>query len=70
MTTPSSCRVYRNIPLQVIAYAQNRYRIFGETIDVAVGNCLDRFARVLKVRPSFSLHHSFPLFFLKDAHLH
>ena len=24
-----------------------RYRIFGETIDIAVGNCLDRFARVI-----------------------
>ncbi|XP_075226027.1 putative tRNA N6-adenosine threonylcarbamoyltransferase Tcs3 [Lycorma delicatula] len=34
---------------QVIAYARNRYRIFGETIDIAVGNCLDRFARVLKL---------------------
>jgi len=34
---------------QVIAYAENRYRIFGETIDIAVGNCLDRFARVLKL---------------------
>ncbi|KAJ7364973.1 hypothetical protein OS493_007606 [Desmophyllum pertusum] len=33
---------------QVIAYLQRRYRIFGETIDIAVGNCLDRFARVLK----------------------
>ncbi|GAB4815052.1 hypothetical protein N2152v2_002098 [Parachlorella kessleri] len=32
---------------QVIAYADQRYRIFGETIDIAVGNCLDRFARVL-----------------------
>ena len=32
---------------QVIAYADRRYRIFGETIDIAVGNCLDRFARVL-----------------------
>jgi N6-L-threonylcarbamoyladenine synthase len=30
---------------QVIAYNQQRYRIFGETIDIAVGNCLDRFAR-------------------------
>mmetsp|Transcript_3824 Transcript_3824/g.9496 ORF Transcript_3824/g.9496 Transcript_3824/m.9496 type:complete len:355 (-) Transcript_3824:391-1455(-) len=30
---------------QVIAYSQKRYRIFGETIDIAVGNCLDRFAR-------------------------
>ena len=28
---------------QIIAYAANRYRIFGETIDIAVGNCLDRF---------------------------
>lgn len=37
-------------PLQVIAYSQRRYRIFGETIDIAVGNCLDRFARVIKVR--------------------
>lgn len=34
---------------QVISYLQKRYRIFGETIDIAVGNCLDRFARVLKV---------------------
>nr|CAH7769796.1 unnamed protein product [Callosobruchus chinensis] len=34
---------------QIIAYSRKRYRIFGETIDIAVGNCLDRFARVLKV---------------------
>ncbi|XP_064610576.1 probable tRNA N6-adenosine threonylcarbamoyltransferase isoform X2 [Liolophura sinensis] len=34
---------------QVIAYLERRYRIFGETIDIAVGNCLDRFARVLKL---------------------
>lgn len=33
--------------VQVIAYSNRRYRIFGETIDIAVGNCLDRFARVL-----------------------
>jgi len=32
---------------QVIAYSQHRYRIFGETLDIAVGNCLDRFARVV-----------------------
>lgn len=32
---------------QVIAYADQRYRIFGETIDIAIGNCLDRFARVI-----------------------
>ena len=34
---------------QVISYENRRYRIFGETIDIAVGNCLDRFARVLKL---------------------
>ncbi|CAL8466701.1 g6237 [Coccomyxa elongata] len=34
---------------QVIAYSEQRYRIFGETIDIAVGNCLDRFARVLNL---------------------
>lgn len=34
---------------QVIAYSDRRYRIFGETIDIAVGNCLDRFARVLQL---------------------
>lgn len=32
---------------QIIAYSRKRYRIFGETIDIAVGNCLDRFARIL-----------------------
>lgn len=30
---------------QVIAFESGRYRIFGETLDIAVGNCLDRFAR-------------------------
>lgn len=34
---------------QVISYENKRYRIFGETIDMAVGNCLDRFARCLKL---------------------
>lgn len=34
---------------QVIAYSDGRYRIFGETIDIAVGNCLDRFARILSL---------------------
>jgi hypothetical protein len=38
---------------QVIAYSMRRYHIFGETIDIAVGNCLDRFARV---RSSFAHH--------------
>ena len=36
-------------PPQVIAYSEQRYQIFGETIDIAVGNCLDRFARVLNL---------------------
>lgn len=34
---------------QVICYSRNRYRIFGETIDIAVGNMLDRFARTLSL---------------------
>ncbi|KAF8678744.1 EKC/KEOPS complex subunit Tprkb [Rhizoctonia solani] len=34
---------------QVIAYSQQRYRIFGETLDIAVGNMLDRFARVISL---------------------
>ena len=34
---------------QVIAYSEKRYRIFGETIDIAVGNCLDRFARLINL---------------------
>ena len=34
---------------QVIAYSSKRYRIFGETLDIAVGNCLDRFARTLHI---------------------
>jgi N6-L-threonylcarbamoyladenine synthase len=32
---------------QVIAYSDQCYRIFGETIDIAIGNCLDRFARMI-----------------------
>ena len=34
---------------QVIAFSDGRYRIFGETIDIAIGNCLDRFARLLNL---------------------
>ncbi|GAB6033377.1 hypothetical protein CHUAL_013140 [Chamberlinius hualienensis] len=34
---------------QIIAYSNQCYRIFGETLDIAVGNCLDRFARILMV---------------------
>jgi N6-L-threonylcarbamoyladenine synthase len=31
----------------VSAYSDGRYRIFGETLDIALGNCLDTFARAL-----------------------
>ena len=34
---------------QVISYSNKRYHIFGETLDIAVGNCLDRFARLIKL---------------------
>lgn len=34
---------------QVIAYSSQCYRVFGETLDIAVGNCLDRFARTLAI---------------------
>lgn len=30
---------------QVIAYESERYRVLGETLDIAIGNCLDQFAR-------------------------
>ncbi len=30
---------------QVIAFAEGRYRVFGETLDVGLGNALDQFAR-------------------------
>ena len=32
---------------QVIAYEAGRYRIFGETLDIGIGNLLDSFARIL-----------------------
>lgn len=34
---------------QVIAFSRGRYRIFGETIDIAIGNFLDRIARLIKL---------------------
>lgn len=30
---------------QIIAFDRGRYRVFGETLDIALGNCLDQFAR-------------------------
>ncbi|MHA2252404.1 MAG: bifunctional N(6)-L-threonylcarbamoyladenine synthase/serine/threonine protein kinase [Candidatus Kariarchaeaceae archaeon] len=32
---------------QVIAYASDKYRVFGETLDIPLGNCLDVFGREL-----------------------
>ncbi len=34
---------------QIIAYCGGRYKIYGETLDIAVGNCLDRIARELNL---------------------
>nr|WP_319539790.1 bifunctional N(6)-L-threonylcarbamoyladenine synthase/serine/threonine protein kinase [uncultured Methanospirillum sp.] len=30
---------------QVLGYLNNRYRIFGETLDIGIGNAIDKFAR-------------------------
>jgi N6-L-threonylcarbamoyladenine synthase len=30
---------------QVIGFAEGKYRVFGETLDVGIGNCLDKFGR-------------------------
>src|SRR3989344_263721 len=30
---------------QVVAHSGGRYRVFGETFDIPIGNCLDQFAR-------------------------
>jgi len=30
---------------QVIAFMNGRYRVFGETLDIGIGNCLDKFGR-------------------------
>src|SRR3989344_2435930 len=32
---------------QIIAYAAGKYRVFGETLDIGVGNFIDKFARFL-----------------------
>jgi tRNA A37 threonylcarbamoyltransferase TsaD len=34
---------------QIIAYAAGRYRIFGETLDIGVGNFIDNFARLIGI---------------------
>jgi N6-L-threonylcarbamoyladenine synthase len=32
---------------QVIAFAEGKYRVFGETLDIGIGNCLDKFGRII-----------------------
>jgi N6-L-threonylcarbamoyladenine synthase len=32
---------------QIIAYASGKYRVFGETLDIGVGNFIDSFARII-----------------------
>jgi len=39
----------------VTAYAAGRYRVFGETLDIALGNCLDVFAREAGFKPQKGL---------------
>ena len=34
---------------QIIAYESGKYRIFGETLDIGVGNFIDNFARFLEI---------------------
>tara|TARA_Y100000034_G_C6897843_1_gene414391 strand:- start:2532 stop:3254 length:723 start_codon:yes stop_codon:yes gene_type:complete len=34
---------------QIIAYAAGKYRVFGETLDIGIGNFIDNFARFLKI---------------------
>jgi len=34
---------------QIIAYAAGRYRVFGETLDVGIGNFIDNFAREIGI---------------------
>jgi len=34
---------------QVIAFLDRKYRIFGETLDIGIGNCLDKFGREIGI---------------------
>jgi len=39
----------------VVAFDSGRYRVFGETLDIALGNCLDVFAREAGLRQSIGM---------------
>jgi len=32
---------------QVISFTEGKYRVFGETLDIGIGNCLDKFGRMV-----------------------
>lgn len=32
---------------QIIGFSNGRYRVFGETLDIGIGNCLDKFGRTV-----------------------
>ena len=32
---------------QVIAFSEGKYRVFGETLDIGIGNCFDKFGRIV-----------------------
>ena len=34
---------------QIIAYAAGKYRVFGETLDIGIGNFIDNFARIIGI---------------------
>ncbi|MBD3252773.1 N(6)-L-threonylcarbamoyladenine synthase Kae1 [Candidatus Pacearchaeota archaeon] len=34
---------------QIIAYASGKYRVFGETLDIGIGNFIDNFARLIGI---------------------
>jgi len=34
---------------QVIGFAEGKYRVFGETLDIGIGNCLDKFGRTINL---------------------
>lgn len=37
----------------IVAYVEGRYRVFGETLDIALGNLLDTFAREVGLGPPY-----------------
>lgn len=35
---------------QILAFTEGRYRVFGETQDIAIGNCIDQFSREIGLK--------------------